>query len=127
MVLQEALAAQKLHVTCGHWSMTVVGSIGEPGLLENFMLADMHGLPIGGDYSKRKAMQNAVRGHKQLWFMVRLGFGSLGGGTRLHEQRRSLLALLVSTRGSASTDPRDRVFALLNLCNHAATLNIEPD
>lgn len=59
--------------------------------------------------------------------MVRLGLCSLGDLAEWEPREWTLLDVLEIARQSSSTDPRDKVFALLNLCSDPISALIQPD
>lgn len=123
-IIQEALAARKLYLICGLWICEAMP------IIQGTLLAGIYGLPHLGTVAQQQEVivRTAARSSRQLSFMVTLGVGSaVSGGAGLRDRRWTLLELLEGTRYVSASDPRDRVFALLNLCQDSPKLKLEPD
>ena len=59
--------------------------------------------------------------------MVNLGLGSIIDTLKTSDAKYSLIDVLEGARHAKSTDSRDKVFALLNLCRDPTALGIRPD
>jgi hypothetical protein len=118
-IIQEVLAAKEIYVICGLWLVNA------RSVFEATYEANMHGLPHSGTRGPHDELlqRPVLLAGKQLEFMVGLGLCGI-----LESDRPStLLDLLEGTRNAQATDPRDRVYALLNLCKDAVEPRIAPD
>ena len=123
-IMQEALAARKLDFICGEWSLPAA-----PVILI-LMVGSKHKFTCFGTPSSLsdRTAESIARGLDQLAFLVRLDLCSLGSDLLGWEPREwGLLDVLEMARHSGSTDPRDKVFALLNLCSDPTSALIQPD
>ena len=123
-IMQEALAARDLEFLCGEWSLPAAP------VVQTLMMAYIHKFACFGTPSSLsdKTAESIALSLDQLAFMLRLGLCSLGADLLGWEPREwGLLDVLEIARQSNSTDPRDKVFALLNLCSDPTGALIEPD
>ena len=123
-IVQEALAARNLEFLCGEWSLPA------PPVVQTLMVAYAHKFACFGTPStlSDSTAESIARSLDQLAFMVRLGLCSLGADLLGWAPREwGLLDLLEIARQSSSTDPRDKVFALLNLCSGPTSALVQPD
>ncbi|KAG7286760.1 hypothetical protein NEMBOFW57_009076 [Staphylotrichum longicolle] len=126
-VVQEAIAGKELMVICGRWGMSG----------RSFFLAVEAGvdqelpfMPTTDDGNSWTApIASSLR---QIMLMGQLGI-YFARNERVEQAmpawRRdwSLLDLLERSRHAKSTDPRDRVFAFLNLCRERGEKSLGPD
>ena len=122
-IVQEALAARKLEFLCGEWFLPA------PPVIQTLMLAYTHKFACFGTPSSLSdsTAESIARSLDQLAFMVRLGLCSLTDLLGLSPRKWGLLDVLEIARQSSSTDPRDKVFALLNLCSGPTSALVQPD
>ena len=123
-IIQEALAARNLEFLCGEWSLPAAP------VVRTLMMAKTHEFFCFGAPSSLsdRTRESTARSLDQLVFMVRLGLCSLEADLLKWEPREwGLLDVLEIARESSSTDPRDKVFALLNLCSDPTSALIQPD
>ena len=123
-ILQESLAAQSLEFLCGEWSLPAAP------VVQTLMMAYTHKFACFGTPSSLsdRTAESPARSLVQLAFMVRLGLCSLVGDLgELGPREWGLLDVLEIARQSSSTDPRDKVYALLNLCSDPTSALIQPD
>ena len=123
-ILQEALAARKLEFLCGEWSLPAAP------VVQTLMVAYTHKFACFGKRSSLsyRIAESTARSLGQLAFMVRLRLCSLGAALGEWGSREwGLLDVLEIATQSSSTDPRDKVFALLNLCSDPKSALIQPD
>lgn len=132
-VIQEAIAAKKLEIACGVWEWPAVRIVAAVDLMIR------HGLPMFDSLGRSgNSSTNGGRALRQLEFMMELGLcktsdpilGEDAPPLQIsgHMDRHwTLLDVLEATKYADAADARDRVFALLNLCQDAATLGVEPD
>jgi hypothetical protein len=123
-ILQEALAARNLEILCGTWFTSaeyvfeiLLCSIGHrfPGL--NFSLE-----------SNKPWEQPNIRGCSQVVLMHELGICTWMFRSPEQEPKEwSLIEVLERSRYASASDPRDRVFALLNLCKEGKDGRFQPD
>ena len=123
-IIQEALAAKSLDVICGRWR----GS-GEQ-LFNALTFAIGRRLPIGGywDCPPDRHPQGAACGLQQLMLMVELGLCNIVKKLKcIRATPWPLIDILERSRPALSSDPRDRVYALLNISADQQQLAIRPD
>ena len=123
-IMQEALAARKLDFMCGEWSLPAAP------VVQILMVGYKHKFACFGTPSSLsdRTAECIARGLEQLAFLVRLDLCSLGIDLLAWEPRGwGLLEVLEMARQSSSTDPRDKVFGLLNLCSDPTSALIQPD
>ena len=123
-IMQEALAARNLEFMCGAWSLPAAP------VVQTLMVAFAHKFACFGRPSSPsdRTAESIALSLGQLAFLVRLGLCSLGSDLLERKPRRwGLLDVLEIARQSSSTDPRDKVFALLNLCSDPTSALIQPD
>ena len=126
-VVQEAIAAKKLTVMCGYWAMN--------GATLFFILevANEWQLPCLPTHSEgqHKWENNAAVGFRQIMLMLHLRICDKDDfyKTPLTDRPKGyrLIGLLERSRHAKSTDPRDRVFAFLNLCGEEERRFLRPD
>jgi hypothetical protein len=123
-ILQEALAAKKLDIMCGTWIASA------EFVFTALILSICHRFP-GSTFSLELNMpweDENIRGCSQVTLMHELGicnwiFQSLGK----EPKQWSLIEVLERSRYASASDPRDRVFALLNLCKEGKDGGFQPD
>jgi heterokaryon incompatibility protein (HET) len=123
-ILHEALAARKLDMLCGTWVvsadfifMSLIFSIGHR--LPNLSFSLEHNMPWE---------QPNIRGCAQVALMHELGINKWMFESLEQEPKQwSLVEVLERSRYTSSSDPRDRVFALLNLCKEGKDGKFLPD
>ena len=123
-IIQEALAARSLEVICGRWRGN-----GEQ-LFNALTFAIGRRLPIGGFWncSPDRHPQGAACGLQQLMLMVELGLCKIVKKLKcIRETPWPLIDILERSRPALSSDPRDRVYALLNISADQQQLAIRPD
>jgi Heterokaryon incompatibility protein (HET) len=123
-IMQEALAAKELVVICGQWLVPALN------IFKLVKIASARRLPFSGKWSQSGEVyqQPAACGLRQFHLLLELGLcGILGGDPTLDSDSWSLIDILERSRHASSTDPRDRVFALLNLCKDDPPLGLLPD
>ena len=123
-ILQEALVARNLEFLCGEWSVPAAP------VVQTLMMAYTHKFACFGTPSSLsdRTAEAIARSLDQLASMVRLGLCSLGADLQEWGAREwGLLDVLEIARQSSSTDLRDKVFALLNLCSDPTSALIQPD
>jgi hypothetical protein len=145
-IIQEAVSARRLFLMCGGWTINSA---------RFFAVIDIgykHNLPFLPQWDEAvRPWENTITvGLRQMLFMRELGVlkdGSLGitfhrqGDNRKQGERvelwnqheiypnwqPSLLDILERSRHSQSTDPRDRIFAFLKLCQERDAEELRPD
>lgn len=123
-IMQEALAAKELFIICGQWLAPA------RYIFRVVKIALARRLPFTGKWSQSGGVyqQPAACGVRQFHLLLELGLcGIIGGDTTLHSASWSLIDILERSRHASSTDPRDRVFALLNLSKDDPPLDLLPD
>ena len=123
-IMQEALAARTLDFMCGDWSLPAAP------VVQTLVVAHIHSFASFGKASSPsdRTAESIALSLDQVAFLVRLGLCSLLFDSPGWERREwGLLDVLEIARQSSSTDPRDKVYALLNLCSDATSALIQPD
>ena len=123
-IMQEALAARSLDFMCGEWFLPAAP------VVQTLMVAHTHKFACFGKPSSPsdRTAESIARSLVQLALLVRLGLCSLGSDSPEWQRGEwTLLEVLEIARQSSSTDPRDKVYALLNLCSDATSALIQPD
>lgn len=88
-------------------------------------MACLHRLPVGGKlHTGEDVLENpAGRGNRQLCLMANMGLcGIIPPRSDLH-----LIDIVEGARRARAGDPRDKVYAMLNICPSSHNLGIEPD
>lgn len=135
-IIQELMACKEIVVMCGRWThsahLILLGCSFFASRVSYFLRKENE------EKEARDSMSPGAVGSRQISWMLKLGllidmendrFVALflpqySGAART---RVSLLDALKGARVAESSDPRDKVFALLNLCHDASALGIEPD
>lgn len=123
-IIQEALAAKELDLICGRWLSPALD------VFQIIKIAIARQLPFSGRWSQSyKVYQHpAACGAKQFHLMLELGLcGILVPDPPSLSKSWSLIDILERSRHASCTDPRDYVFALLNLCKDEPPLHLVPD
>lgn len=122
-IIQEAVAAKKLSVICGNWSMS--GS----DLFLIIGIAMECQLPCLPKMSEGNPWENAAAiGYRQILLLHQLGVCKERDASIFPCSKEwGLLELLERSRHAGATDPRDRVFAFLNLCKEKGEDDLAPD
>ena len=123
-IMQEALAARNLAFVCGEWSLPAAP------VVQTLMVVFTHKFACFGRPSSPsdRTAESAALSLGQLAFLVWLGLCSRGSELLERKPREwGLLDVLEMARQSSSTDPRDKVFAMLNLCSDPTSTLIQPD
>ena len=119
-IIQESLAAKNLDILCGSWMYSA------HLIVNSLLLADAHGCSCFGSYAAQEALfdQSVSRGIGQLKLMANIGltFDTVESSTQY-----LLIDIIEGARHARSTDSRDKVYALLNLCRDVETLGLRPD
>jgi len=118
-ILQEALAARDLKIRCGLWQSEALQ------LCKGIAMAFLHRLPVGGKLHAGEDVLEypAGRGSRQWWLMTNMGLcGIIPPRSDLH-----LIDIVEGARRARAGDPRDKVYAMLNICPSSHDLGIEPD
>jgi len=124
-ILQEAVAARNLEILCGRW--------GAPAefIFAGLMICISHRFPTM-NFSLEKSLPWEVpniKGCAQVTLMHQLGV-CRRTMRNSHQKKRNewaLMEALERSRYASSSDPRDRVFALLNLCKEGKENAFHPD
>lgn len=111
-IIQEVAASSDLQIVCGYW--VAPASL----VLLPLMAAEFHSLLESADGEER--LQNREAAHHSLYQL-----GAILEITML-DVSMSLLDVLELCQYTQSTDPRDRIWALLNLASDTSTLNLQP-
>ena len=122
-IIQECLAAKSLYILCGSW-MFLAGPF-----ISGLLLADIRGGSCFGFHAAQETLfdRPITRGFLQVKFMAHLGLCSIFDTFETDDAKYSLIDVLEGARHARSTDSRDKVFALLNLCRDPTALGIRPD
>jgi len=121
-VVQEVYAARRLQMRCGDWYMDGIAFLGIMDLGFTYKLPFLS--VLGEDI--RPCQDGLTLALNCLIFLMHL----LGGKFGICNQpvkEWSVLELLETSRHHLSTDPRDRVFAFLNLCREAKEPALQAD
>lgn len=134
-IIQEAVAAKNLLFLCGDWTM-------DDSLIGAIMFAREHGLGIA-DFGAAKFDQRWPECAIWQLYLIQAASSSRGrhsyvlrqsdefpqrlldGRTTFNERPWSFLDLLEGSRQALCTEPRDKIYALLNLANDGPQLNID--
>ena len=122
--MQEALATRNLEFLCGEWSLPAAP------VVQTLIVAYTHKFACFGTISSLsgRTAKSIALSLDQLGLLVGLALCSLGPDLLEWEPREwGLLDILETARQSSSTDPRDTVFALPNLCSDPTSALIQPD
>ena len=119
-IIQEALAAKELHVVCGHWVLA-----GQP-FFRTFDIMNARGLPVFSQQPTGEREWNVELASQHVQRM--LEYMKVSTGLHPERPRRPhLMDQLALFRRARSTDPRDQVFALLNLCQDGTRPEVQPN
>lgn len=119
-IMQEALAAKDLFIICGGW--TIPAAL----IFQCLRIVCTEHLPFMPKLSEYSFITTnpAVSGKTQLNLLMELGLCEiLSGG----DNSLSLIDILERSRHASCTDPRDRIFALLNISNDKESIGLQPD
>lgn len=123
-ILQEVVAARSLDIMCGSW--TTLGDFFFTALI----LSLSHRFPVT-NFSLDQNFpweQPNIRGCNQVLLMHELGIcGWIAPELEQRTKEWALVEMLERSRYAAASDPRDRVFALLNLCKEGKSGEFRPD
>lgn len=121
--MQECVAAKSVYILCGSW-MFPAGRF-----IHGLLLADLHGCSCFGHYAAQKTLfdRPITRGFLQFKYMVNLGLSSMIDMVATGDAQNPLIDILEGARHARSTDSRDKVFALLNICRDPTALGITPN
>ncbi|KAG8532905.1 uncharacterized protein KY384_002783 [Bacidia gigantensis] len=123
-IMQEALAAKQLDVICGLWQ------INGTALFSTLGIGFARRLPF---HSRWRAncdpnIDPATCNFRLVFLMLELGLCGLADeNEKLKKGRWPLIDILERSKKAKSTNPQDKVFALLNLCADQEALSIQPD
>jgi hypothetical protein len=119
-IMQEALAAKELSVICGLWMSPA------PNIFQTLRIASARRLPFTLRLSEISSMNThpVSYGVAQFNLLMEMGLCEI---ICEKDDSWSLIDILERSRHASCTDPRDRVFALLNISNDKPPLGLQPD
>ena len=123
-VIQEAVASQRVVFMCGSWTKSA------EYIIERLVLANMRVLPNNTTLRVSTSEHPLTRTLQQIVMLQRLGLSSakpILPGKDAYGRSWSILDLMENSVRVEATDPRDKIYALLNLRHDKEQLMIEPD
>jgi hypothetical protein len=119
-IMQEALAAKDLSVICGLWMAPATF------IFQTIRIASARLLPFKPRVSEfgSVAANQISRAVAQFNLLMELGLCEIICNK---DDSWTLIDILERSRHASCTDPRDRVFALLNISNDQPPLGLQPD